>query len=189
MRISKSLPCRQHLMDILFTMGDLHLETIFLIDMLCKMLCGVDRTVLSAGTPETEHQRCEASLHVPLHMMIGKLVHWLEEFYYLTVILKEADDRLVESRQLLIRLIASGIMSAATVEDISSSIAAGILRDALTVREAEDMNHERPLAVILRECRRTIQWIALIDIIIRGTQAVGTRFGWFLYHGELRQLR
>lgn len=144
-------------MDILLTVGDFHLKTIFLVDMLCKMLRGVDRAVLSAGTPKAEHQRCEASLHVPFHMMVGKLIHRLEEFYYLAVILQETDDGFVESRQLLIRLIASWIMSTATIEDISAAIAAGILRNALTVREAEDMNHERTFAVILREGRRTVQ--------------------------------
>lgn len=101
----------------------LYSYSIFPVNMLCKVLRRIYRTVLSAGAPEAEHQRREAALYVSLDMMLGKLIHRFEKFKNLTVILKESYHWLVKSRQLLVWLIASGIMCRTTVEHVSATIA------------------------------------------------------------------
>lgn len=64
-------------MNALLPMSYLHLDSILVVDMLSKMLGGVNRAVLTAGAPETEHQRRESALDVPFHMMVGKLINGL----------------------------------------------------------------------------------------------------------------
>jgi hypothetical protein len=40
--------------------------------MLCQMLCTIDRPVLASGTTETKHQMGKLALYIPLDMGIGK---------------------------------------------------------------------------------------------------------------------
>ena len=136
-------------MDVLLAMGYLHLNAIFLIDVLCKVLCRIYGTVLAARTAEAKHQRGKATLHVTFYVVVGKLIDGLQELNNLTVILKEADNGLVKTRQLLVGLITTGVVRTPAIEDITTAITAWILRYALSVREAIDMNDQRTLAVIL----------------------------------------
>ncbi len=108
---------------LLFSMTDSHLDTELLMNMLGKMLGRIDTTVLTACTAEAEHQRGEASLNISVHMMVGKAINTIEEGQYLAIILQESDDWLVETRQFLVWLVSAGVMGAATIEDITASIA------------------------------------------------------------------
>ena len=56
-------------------------------------------------------------------MMVGKAINTIEEGQYLAIILLESDDWLVETRQFLVWLVSAGVMGAATIEDITASIA------------------------------------------------------------------
>lgn len=144
------------------------------------MLGTVDGTVLTAGAAEAEHERREAALQIALDMVVGKLVYGFQELQNLTVVLKETDYRLVQSRQLLIRLVAPRVVGAATVEDISAAIAALILRNSFAIREAVDMYDERTFAVILRICCRTVERIGFVDVAFGCLEAIGT-----LHYGVL----
>lgn len=128
-----SLGCHsfQGLPDVLLPVHDLHLDAELLMDVLCQMLCTVDAAMLTAGTAETKHQTREPPLDIARHMMVGKGIDMLEELHNLAVVLKEAYHRLVESRQLFIRFITSGVVRRTAVEDIAAAIARGILRDSL----------------------------------------------------------
>ena len=117
-------------MDSLFAVNYLHFHSKFLVDMLAEMLGGIHTAVLAS---ETEHQRGEATLDITAHMGISQLIHRVEEGEYLAVILKESDYRLVETSEFLIRLITSWIMSAAAVEDVSSTIARRVFGDSLAI--------------------------------------------------------
>lgn len=66
-------------------------------------------------------------------MGIGKLIHAFKENQYLTVILKESYHGGIKSGKLLVWLITSGVMGAATVKDISSSITRLVFRYAFSV--------------------------------------------------------
>lgn len=113
------------------------------------MLRAIYASVLSSRASEAEHERSEPSLHVSLYMSVGELIYAVEEGEYLAVVLKEANDRLVESSEFLVWLVASGVVRASAVEDVASAISRWVFWYALSIGEAIDMNHERSLAVIL----------------------------------------
>ena len=91
-------------------MRDMHLDAELLVEMLGEMLGTVDRAVLTTRAAEAEHQMGEAALDIARHMLVGKGVDMVEELKNLAVVLQEADDWLVEPRQLLIGLIAARIV-------------------------------------------------------------------------------
>ena len=107
-------------------------------------------------------------------MGIGKLIDGVEEGEDLTVVLQESDDRLVETRQFLIGFITARVMGASAVEHIAATVAALILGDALAIRKAEDLHHQRTLCIVLREGGGTILGMGLVGIEVGGLIAVGT---------------
>ena len=143
-------------------------------DMLSQMLCRVDTAMLTTCAAEAEHERREATLDIAAHVSISQSIDGVEEGQYLTVVLQEADDRLIESCQLLIRLITARIVGRTTVEDIAATVAALVLGNTLGEREAENANHQRSLSVVLREGGRTVLRMGLIGVQIGGFVAVGT---------------
>ena len=125
------------LLYALFPMAHMHFDAEFLVYMLRKVLCRVDAAMLSAGASEAEHQVGESARDVALHVGICKLVDAIEEGEYLAVVLKESYYRFVETRELLVRLIASGVVGGAAVEHIAATVARLIGRDSLAIGEAE----------------------------------------------------
>ena len=111
------------LCNALLPMADTYLYAKLLMDMLCKMLGGIDTAMLTAGTAEREHQRRKATLDITPYMRIGQFVDTIQERKDFTVIFQETDHGLIQSRQLLIRLITAGVMRAAAIEHIPSPIA------------------------------------------------------------------
>ena len=91
-------------------MTDAHLDAELLVDMLSKVLCTIDRTMLTTRTTKAEHQIGETALDITAHMGIGQFINAVEECQYLTVILQETDDWFIKTCQLLIRLITARVM-------------------------------------------------------------------------------
>ena len=119
-------------------------------------------------------------------MGIGQLIHRVEECQDLTIVLQESDHGLVEARQFLIRLITTRVVRATTVEHVTATVAALILRNPLGKGEAEHTHHQRALGIILREGGRTVLGVRLIGIQIGDLITVGTTAD-RLYLGILRQ--
>ena len=117
------LSCLQGLLYALLTMADIHLYTELLVDVFGEMLGRINAAVLASCASEGEHQVGESAVDIALYVCVGKLVYAVEEGEYLSVVLKEADDGLVQSGELLVRLVTSGIVSGTTVEDVASAIA------------------------------------------------------------------
>ena len=82
-------------------------------------------------------------------MMVGELIERVQEAKYLSVLLQQSYDGLVEPCQLLVWLIASRIVCRAAIKNISSAIARWIVRYSLLVREAPNSHDKRPFAIIL----------------------------------------
>ena len=116
--------CCQDLLYALFAVAYMHLDAEFPVNVLGQVLCAVDAAMLAACASEAEHKAGEASLHIAVDMCIGQLVDALQEGEDFTIVFKEADDRLVESRQLFIGFVTTGVVCASAVEDVSSAIAA-----------------------------------------------------------------
>jgi len=83
---------------------------VFLFEVQGEVLGAIDRTVLTAGTAESDLQMLEAAFHEPLHMMIHETIDGLEERQYLAVVLQKINDRLVQARHLLVLLVLAGVM-------------------------------------------------------------------------------
>ena len=164
-----------------------HLDAILLVDMLRQVLRTIDAAVLSARASEAEHQGSEAPLHISLHMMVGQLIDRFEEVEDLAVVLQKSDHRLVQSRQFLVRLIASRVVRASAVEDIASAVARLVLGNAVLVGEAIYTDHQRALAIVFREGGGTIQRVGLEDVVRRGAEAIGPVLRWFLDARKLWQ--
>ena len=156
-------------------MNDAHLDAELLVNVLGQVLRTIDGAMLTTGTAEAEHQRSEAALDVTTHMSIGQLIDGVEEGQDLAVVLKEADDGFVESRQLLIRLVTARVVGRTTVKDVAATIARLVLRNALAERETEDADDEWSLSVVLRESGGTVLRMGLIGVIVGNLITVGTR--------------
>ena len=168
-------------------MAHVHLDAEFAVYMLCQMLCRVDTAMLSAGTSEREHKVGKSTVDIALYMSVSQLIYTFEKGKNLTVVLKESYYGLVESCEFLVWLIASGIVSGTAVEYIASAIARSVLRNALTVREAEHAHSQRALAVVLGESSRTVLRMCYIHVAVGCLVAVGTRCGWLFDMRILRQ--
>ena len=79
------------------------------------MLGTVHGTMLSARATEREHKVGETTLHIAFHVMFGEFVDWAKKFQDFAVVFQEANNRLVESRNLLIRFVTTRVVRAATV--------------------------------------------------------------------------
>jgi hypothetical protein len=111
----------------------MYLNAELLMDMFGQMLGAIDGTVLTAGAAEAEHEGGEAALQVAGYVGIGELVDAVEEGDDFAVVLEESDDGLVETRQFLVGLVASGIVGGTAVEHVASAVARLVVGDALAV--------------------------------------------------------
>ena len=133
-------------------------NAVFLVQMFGKMLSRIDAAMLATRASEGKHQVGEAALEITLHMMICQPIDALQEGEYLPVFLKETYYRLIQTRQLLVCLVTAGVVSASTVEDISSAVAALVLRNPALEREREDANTQRFYDFTIYDF--TIFWLA-----------------------------
>ena len=140
-----------------------------------QMLGGIDTAMLTTRTTETEHQTGETALDVATYVGIGQLIDAVKEGQYLTVILQESDNRFFQSVYFLVRLVATGVVGAATIEHVATAIAALVLGNTLGVREAENPDHQRTLSIVLRERGRAVLRMGLIGIEVGGLVTIGSR--------------
>ena len=133
----------KHTTDALFPMTEAHLYLReALMQMLCQMLGCIDRPVLTACATKGKHERGEATLDVAADMGIGQRIDVVQKREYFTIILQELLHRVVKASQLLILLIATGIVSAAAVEHIATAIAAVVMRNAFLIAETVNAHNE-----------------------------------------------
>ena len=109
-------------------MNEMNTDVVFLEQVLREMFGTIDRAMLTAGTTESDLQVGKIPFDEPFHMMIDERINRLQEGQYLTVVLQEINDRLIQSRHLLVLLVLAGIMSRAAVEDITAPVTGFIYR-------------------------------------------------------------
>ena len=126
--------------DVLFAMGEVDADAIFLVEVLGEVLSTIDGAVLTTRATEGEHQVGEAALEVTLDVVVGQTINAVKEGEDLAVVLEELDDGSLQAVELLVRFVATGIMRGTTVEDVASAVAAAVLGDAALVGEGEDAN-------------------------------------------------
>ena len=112
---------------------DLHV--VFLFQMQGEVLGTIDRTVLPAGTTESDLQVGKIPLNEPLHVVIDQRIDGVQEGKDLTVFLQEINHRLVKSGQLFVLVVLTRIVRRTAVEDIAASITGFINRKTAFKRE------------------------------------------------------
>ena len=85
-------------------------NVIFLFQVLSQVLGAIDRTVLTAGTTESDLQVGEIALDEPLHVMVDKGIDGFQEGEYLAVRFEEVDDGLIQAREGLELLVLTRVM-------------------------------------------------------------------------------
>lgn len=138
----------QRLLDVLFAVAEPYLDAEFSVEMFGQMLCGVDAAVLAACAAKRKHQVGKSAPQVACDVGVGQLIYVVEEGKYLAVVLKEFDDRSVQSREFFVGFVAARIVCAAAVEYIASAVAAFVVGDAFLVAEAEYAHDQRSFAIV-----------------------------------------
>ena len=130
--------------------------------------------MLSARATEREHKVGEATLHVAFHMVIGEFVDRTKKFQDFAVVFQEADNSLVKSCYLLIRFVTTGVVRAATVENVAAAIARSVFWNAFPERKAKHPHHQGTFSVVLGEGCGTVQWVCLVHIFLCNLVTVGS---------------
>lgn len=104
------------------------------------MLRTINGTVLAAGTAEADLKVGEFPFNEPLHVRVHKCIDAVQERQNLSVIFEELDHFLVHAGKLAVILELARVVHGTTVEDIASSIALSVCRNAFLVGETEDFH-------------------------------------------------
>lgn len=110
--------------------------------MVGEVFGAIDGAVLTAGAAEGDLEVGEAALEEALYVMIYQPVNGLEETEYLAVSFEEVDDGLVEAGEGFVLVVLTGVVSRATIEDVTASVATIIGGDALLKGEGVYRNDE-----------------------------------------------
>ena len=121
------------------------------VKMFRQMLCGIDRTVLSSRTSETNHQIGESSIHISFYRGVYDMVDMLEEVRDLPVILQELDHWLIQTGEMVVTLVFTGVIYRTAIEYESTSVPARVVRDSFFIGEAHDFYFQHMFLDIIRE--------------------------------------
>ena len=160
--------CVERLLDVLLAVHELHLDVEFLVDMLCHVLRAVDRTVLSAGASEANHQIRESALLVAFHRGVDKGIGVVEKLEYLAVVLKKLYHLVVEARKRLVALILAGVVDGAAVKHVAAAVARRVVGDAFLVGETHHAHRERVLLQVvskLLQANKLFEYLAEVGIL------------------------
>ena len=128
-------------MNALLTVGEVNTNTVFLVQVLSEVLCTIDGAVLTARAAEGEHEIGEAALQVTLNVVVSQAIDAIEKNGNLAVVLEEANNRSVQTCELLVRLVTTWVVCRSAVEDIASTIATLIFGNAAFIGEGEDADN------------------------------------------------
>lgn len=111
------------------------MDAVFLFEVLGEMLGAIDRTVLTAGTTESDLQMREIAFYKSLHMMVNQLIYSIQEGQYFTVLLQKVYDRLILACQMFVLFVLTGVMGAPAVKNIPASVSGFVHRYTAFKRE------------------------------------------------------
>ena len=125
----------------LFAMDKPHLHHgILLAQMCCQMLCTIDAAMLTACATEADRQTGKIASHKPLDMMVYQRVDMAQKLQNLTIIFQKTYNLAVQAREVLILLIAPGVVGGTAVKNVAATIAGGVGGQAPLIAETGDGN-------------------------------------------------
>ena len=160
--------------NTLFTMNNPDFYSKLLIEMLCKVLCGIDAPMLASCTSKGKHQIRKPSLQITGHMRVGQPIHTVKKGQYFTIIFQKSDNGFIQSCKILVWLVPSRIMGTATIKDISPSISRFIFRYTFPVRKTEYPDDQWSFSIISGESGRTIVFMRRINVMICSPVSIRT---------------
>ena len=107
--------------------------------------------MLATCAAEVNHQVLEAAGKVFLYRVVDNAVDMGEEVLHGLFLVEEGDDGLIASGELLVLVVATGVVDGAAVEDEAASVSTGVLGDALTIGETGDAHGELSVLLIGNE--------------------------------------
>ena len=75
---------------VLFPMHQFDFHTKLLIQVLCQVLGGINRTMLSTGATEADGQIAESAFHITFHGGIYQSIDMIEETEYFAIFFQES---------------------------------------------------------------------------------------------------
>ena len=118
-----------------FAVNHMNLHSELVVKMSGEMFGAIDRAVLPSRTTEGYLQVRETAFKETRDMMVHQFLHRREEDRYFSVLLKEVNDWLVQAGERFILIVLAGVMCRAAVEDIASTVSAGIFRNTAFIRK------------------------------------------------------
>lgn len=122
-------------------MTEMDFDTKFLMNMLSNVLGGINGTVLAACTSKRNLEVGESTVKPPLDVKIDEGKDVGEELKNFSVSFQKIYDGLIETSQLFVLGIASGVVAAATVKNVTATIAGGVFGDSFFIGEGKDANN------------------------------------------------
>ena len=113
----------KNLADTLLTMNEAHFDAKFPTEVLGQVLGRINASMLSASASKTEHEVCESTLDISRHMSISQTKYGFQKKRDLSVFFQKTNDGGIQSRQVLVVFIATGIVGATAIEHVSPTIA------------------------------------------------------------------
>ena len=132
---------RKRTTDALFAVAEVHFYAVAGVEVEGEVLGTVDAAMLPARAAEGEHEVGEAALKVALYVLVGEGIDAGEETGNLTVVFKKLDDGGIETREVLIGLVAPGVVGGTAVENVAATVAGGVGGNAALIAETEDTNY------------------------------------------------
>ena len=74
-------------------------------------------------------------------MMVHKRIHGLQESQYLAILLQKIDNRLIQAGKGLVLCVPTRVVGRTAVEDVSATIAGGVLGYAFLEGKGENANY------------------------------------------------
>lgn len=119
-------------------MNQMYGDIVFLFEVLRKIFCTIDGTMLTSGTTESYLQMCEVAFDEARHVMVNKSINGLQERENLAVLFKKINNGLVKACEGLVLLVFARVVRTAAVEDVAASVSAFINRQTALKRKGVD---------------------------------------------------
>ena len=127
----------------LFAVTEPNFDTEFLVDVLGEMLRRIDGTMLTARAAKREHQRGKTTLQIAFDVGVGEFVNAFEKGRDFAVVFEEANHGFVESSELFVGFVTAWVVGRATVENVTTTVAAFVFGNAFFVGKTEHADDQR----------------------------------------------
>ena len=125
--------------------------------MLGHVLGRIDGTMLPSGTTTDDHEVAESTIHIAFYRCIYQLVGMVEERGDFSILFQKMNHRLIQSCEVIIAFILTGVVDGPAVEYKTTPIALRVIGYSLLVGKTEDLDLQNPSLLIVCELLQLCQ--------------------------------